>query len=194
MPDCKLVFIEGIPGSGKSTAAQFIAHTFGSRNIPHKWWYEEEKGHPVYLFEDNESLRHVIENLSNGNYRQVVSKALARWEAFSKYVRESDEIIIVDSCLFGYLTWSLFPNNVPLAEIADYVAEVERIVSKCNPAFIYLVQRDIAALQKNLRPQRGPYGEPFYSGRDGIRIRQDSLFDRISWFGLLLGALSRVHG
>ncbi|SFS70961.1 hypothetical protein [Paenibacillus sp. BC26] len=47
------------------------------------------------------------------------------------------------SCLFGYLSWSLFPQLVPPEEIIRYVAEVERIIEGCHPHVIYFHQKDI---------------------------------------------------
>ncbi len=150
MQNYKLIFIEGIPGSGKSTTAQFVSNIFTRNNIPHKWWYEEAKGHPVYLFDNQESMQQVVENLSNGNYRLVIDIALKRWIEFSISLQNSNEIVIVDSCLLGYLTWSLFPNNVPKKAILEYVSEVEEIVKQCNPVLIYFYQDDIAAAIKKI--------------------------------------------
>lgn len=203
MNETKLILIEGIPGSGKSTTAQFLARWLGRMGIPHKWWYEEENGHPVYVFDDAESMQRVVDDLSNGNYRRVVEQALRRWESFSAAVQSSDKVILIDSCLFGYLTWSLFPQNVPLEEIRHYVREVERIVSGCSPRLIYFYQQDVAAALRNICDRRGadtelhfihaaadsPYGKARgLSGFDGLaaywrdyRALTDSLFEHISF-------------
>lgn len=162
MIECKLIFLEGIPGSAKSTTAQFISHNLSESNIPHKWWYEEEKGHPVYAYDNYESMIQVVDDLSNGNYREVISMALGRWEEFSISVQSSNETIIVDSCLFGYLTWSLFPNNVPNQEIIDYVLEVERIIRKCNPCLIYFYQNDVSEALKKICDRRSGNTESVY--------------------------------
>lgn len=203
MFESKLILIEGIPGSGKSTTAQFLARRLEQRGIPHKWWYEEENGHPVYVFDDTESMQRIVADLSNGNYRRVVEQALQRWKSFSSAVQSSDEVILVDSCLFGYLTWSLFPQNVPQDEILEYVREVERIISGCSPRLIYFCQRDVAAALRNICDRRGadtehhfihaaaesPYGKARgLAGFDGLsaywqdyRTLTDTMYEHLSF-------------
>jgi hypothetical protein len=69
--------------------------------------------------------------------------------------KTSSDIIIVDSCLFGYLTWSLFPHNIPRQEITKYVKDVERIIKPLNPYLIYFYQTDIGAALKKICSRRG---------------------------------------
>ncbi|MCQ6559856.1 hypothetical protein [Paenibacillus mendelii] len=155
----KLICIEGIPGSGKSSTAQFISRMFGQLSFPHKWWYEEELGHPVYVFTDAASAQQTVNDLSGGNYRDVIVRALRRWEQFAEHVAASEEIIIIDGCLLGYLTWSLFPYNVPEDEIMDYVKEVEVIIRGLNPCLIYFYQDDLRAALSSIIQRRGSDAE-----------------------------------
>lgn len=119
MRNTKLILIEGIPGSGKFTLAQFIAHTFTQQGISCQWWYEEEKDHPLYVFHDLVSLQHTIDTLTNGHYCQIVKAALKRWNVFTQEIQSSESVVILDGCLSGYLTWSLFPLQVTFAEDAQ---------------------------------------------------------------------------
>ncbi|WP_199617581.1 AAA family ATPase [Paenibacillus alkalitolerans] len=155
MQESKLIMIEGIPGSGKSTMAQSVSRTLKRQGIVYKWWYEEEKGHPVYIYDDYNTMGAVIEELNGGNYRLVIEKALDQWREFSRSVQASNEIVIVDSCLYGYLTWTLFPYNVPRYEILAYVEEVTRIIAICNPSLIYLYQKNISTALQKICSRRG---------------------------------------
>lgn len=147
--------IEGIPGSGKSTMAQSISRTLKRQGIDHKWWYEEEKGHPVYIYDDYNSMGDIIQQLNDGNYQLIIQKALDQWKEFSRIIQASNEIVIVDGCLYGYLTWTLFPYNVPQCEILAYVEEVIQIISICNPSLIYIYQSNISAALQKICTRRG---------------------------------------
>ncbi|RAV09190.1 DNA/RNA helicase domain-containing protein [Paenibacillus contaminans] len=155
MQNTKLIMIEGIPGSGKSTTAQRISHILQRKGGNLKWWYEEEQGHPVYIYDDYTSMQTIVDELSSGNYRKVIDMALKRWQEFVEFVQSSSDIVIVDSCLFGYLTWSLFPFEVPKQEIEQYVKDVERMIQPLNPHIIYFYQTDIGAALKKICTRRG---------------------------------------
>jgi thymidylate kinase len=155
LKNTKLILIEGIPGSGKSTTAQYISSKLRHKGYLHKWWYEEEQGHPIYVFDNYDKLKVIVDDLSDGNYKKIIEMALKRWEEFVESVKRSPEIIIVDSSLFGYLTWSLFPYEVPKNEIIQYVKDVERIIKPLNPFLIYFYQEDIGAALKQICNRRG---------------------------------------
>jgi thymidylate kinase len=197
----KLICVEGIPGSGKSSTAQFLSRMFDKLGYPNKWWYEEEVGHPVYVYSDIASAIQIVNDLSNGNYRDVIVKAINRWEQFAEYVDSSDEVIIIDGCLLGYLTWSLFPNNVAEVEITAYLKAVEVIIKRLNPCLIYFYQDDVDAALRKVIKRRGnesvkfmierasesPYGKTHdLIGFDGVvtywkRYRKvmDHLYDQL---------------
>lgn len=150
-----LILIEGLPGSGKSTMAHFLLRYLATNDVPSTWWYEEVKGHPLYLFDDATSVQRVLGDLGAGDYPSVIAAALDKWRQFADAVQTSDRVVLLDSCLFGYLTWTLFPFNVPQADIHAYLAEVERIIGAANPHLIYLHQRDVAAALTRICTRRG---------------------------------------
>jgi len=158
----KLILLEGVPGSGKSTLAQTLLRHLVRQGIPTRWWYEEDAAHPVYVFHDRASLQHILAELSSGQHAQVVTRALTQWQRFAEAVQSSEEVVLLDGCLFGYLTWSLFPLAIPDVEIRAYLAAVERIIAPLAPCLIYLYQGDIAASFHRVFASRGPTIEHAY--------------------------------
>lgn len=155
MQRTQLILIEGISGSGKSTLAQFLAHALTRSGIACRWWYEEEKGHPLYVFHDRASLQHTIDDLSAGRYHAVIDAALEKWKEFIQELQSSESVVILDGCLFGYLTWSLFPLDIPTVEIQRYLSQVEHIIHPTHPCLIYLYQQDVAHALERICKRRG---------------------------------------
>lgn len=85
----------------------------------------------------------------------MIAAALDRWRAFVATHASSDQIIVLDGCLFGYLTWTLFPFAVPPDEIHAYLAEVREIIADLNPTLIYLYQHDVAMALRTICDRRG---------------------------------------
>jgi thymidylate kinase len=141
----KLVLVEGIPGAGKSSTCQLVRRCLDAAGQPAVWWHEEQRGHPVYVFDDRASLQATLADLGAGRSAAVVERALDRWAAFVEGARRRDEVVLVDSCLYGYLTWTLFWYDVPAEEIAQYLAAVERTVRPLAPRLVYLRQDDVDA-------------------------------------------------
>ncbi len=165
MRQTRLVLFEGIPGSGKSTTGQFLARHLMDQGILARWWYEEEAGHPVWLFNDLDSLQHLLDRLSSGDVSGVVSDALDRWRQFAQAQQHADAVVLLDSCLLGYLTWTLFPGEVPPEDLRAYLAEVERIISPLDPCLVYFRQRDVGASLRRLLDRRGGGIEDLYTAR-----------------------------
>ncbi len=151
----KLILLEGVPGSGKSTLAQTLLRHLHRQGIAATWWYEEDAHHPLYVFHDEVSLRQVLDDLSGGHHRRVVTQALTKWQRFADDLRDAEGVVLLDSCLFGYLTWSLFPLEVPEQEIHAYLAAVERIIAPIDPCLIYLYQDDMARSLRRVCDHRG---------------------------------------
>ncbi len=144
MRTTQLILIEGISGSGKSTMAHYLSRQLTLHGIEHTWWYEEDKWHPLYPFHDAASMQQVLDTLATKNYGLVIDTALKLWQQFADTVQSSESVVILDGCLFGYLTWTMFPLNIPIAEIQAYLERVEQIIHPLNPCLICLYQNDLA--------------------------------------------------
>jgi len=155
MKATKLILIEGMSGSGKSTMAHYLSRQFDQHDIKHTWWYEEDKWHPLYPFYDAVSMQQLLDTLATDKRSIAIDAALELWQQFADSLQSSDDIVILDGCLFGYLTWTLFPLNVPLAEIQAYLTRVEQIISPLNPCLIYLYQQNIANACRKKCQRRG---------------------------------------
>jgi hypothetical protein len=150
-----LILTDGVPGSGKSVAAQTIARRLRGAGQPARWWYEEELGHPIYLFRDMASLDEVSRDLFSGNHEQVVAAGLERWARFAEEMRETATTVVADGTFFGYLTWTLHYLDRPPEETLAYIRRVQAALAPVDARLVYLRQRDVAATMRNVLAVRG---------------------------------------
>jgi len=45
--DARIILVEGFPGCGKSTTAQWLARQFRAAGPPAEWFYEGQRPHPM---------------------------------------------------------------------------------------------------------------------------------------------------
>jgi thymidylate kinase len=113
MRNTQLVLFEGVPGAGKSSAAHAVDRQLTRLGRAHRWWYEEERRHPLATFDDAASMNALVEEIFAGRYENAVEKTLQKWRALAQSIAFSNEVVLLDGALFGHMTWTLFPADVP---------------------------------------------------------------------------------
>lgn len=135
MIDTKLILIEGLPGSGKSTTAQYLADEISGADIDCIYYHELAPDHPMPM----DLADKFSEHISSPVLRELT---LVRWEMFAGTLQPDAPVHIIDS--------RLWQNTVLLDYLAGESEEAvtrshQRIVDHirpCNPVFIYLDQDD----------------------------------------------------
>lgn len=82
-----LILLEGLPGAGKSTTAQWLAIQAERAGRRARWVYEQETPHPVFAGMPQEF----------DSTEEYVADQVGRWSAFAERMRESGTLAIVDS-------------------------------------------------------------------------------------------------
>jgi hypothetical protein len=197
-PAHRLVIIEGIMGSGKSTTMRFIAWSLqvsGQLALP---IHERTEPHPVRATDE---LEHWFEPWRDATPRYLADRALTRWAAFVEAIQRGTPIAVMDGQLFhGDLTHLLLMDAEP-ALIFDYVSALAGIIAPLNPFVVYLWQQDVEKAIRAICTERGQewidyqvnwkLGGPYcvrkgYRGFDGLislyrdyRQITDDLFDQL---------------
>jgi len=140
-----LVFVEGLPGSGKSTTAQWIAHEMEVRGRPSRWIYEEEMPHPVL-------------GTMSGPYtswKDLLTRRLSGWANFAAAVRASEAVTVVDSTFLQSSVASMLRRNLEPDTILTYIERVADLVQPLDPALVYFFESDSDTAFRRICERRG---------------------------------------
>ncbi|MGQ0825700.1 MAG: hypothetical protein ACT4OX_11875 [Actinomycetota bacterium] len=140
----RLVLIEGLPGSGKTTAAARICARFEQRQIPALWTREEAGDHPVFP----PGLR------AAHREPDFASRCLDAWAQFVE--QPDDRVRVLDGCAFSAPVRFMYEERVDRAEIDRYWRAFEALVAPVSPVLLYLWHPDPACLiREHTIPTRG---------------------------------------
>ncbi len=159
----KLILIDGLPGSGKSTTAQFIALQLERNHIPARWFYELEQAHPIHAF-------HVW---SREGPAKFVKTIINNWRTFVAREQNSDVVNILESTLFQSTVRLLLQNDVPHSEILEYAFHTEEITRELQPVLIYFSASNVAKALREICDKRRKIWEQYF-----VRVIDGSLYGK----------------
>ncbi|GGE02889.1 hypothetical protein [Paenibacillus nasutitermitis] len=184
----KLILMEGLPSTGKSTNAGILFSQLERNGKKARWIHEVARPHPTLFFyeaymEDKEYLEFIaryphtaaiLEQLlikrKNGigidlldvewNYYEYLGSdsftdlkkydvwnfdlerykqvAIEKWEHFVEKQLHSNEIAILDSCIFQFQAYTFILADAPFIQLQSFIEAIYKIISPLNPSLIYL--------------------------------------------------------
>ena len=146
MRDTQLIFVEGLPGLGKTTTASWLAARLHSEHLPVNLYLESQPEHPINVGGDLHPAGDVTGETYFQRYRppNFIQESLQRWQAFVHDAMQSDAISVLDSYPFQNSVRILLQMDAALNDIRAYAAQVETLVMPLRPALIYFSHRDMA--------------------------------------------------
>jgi hypothetical protein len=142
----RLVFVEGFPGAGKSTTAQFLARLLARQGEAVRWVYEEETPHPF------------VPPPPAGGHRSWASFAdarVAQWRAFAAAAADMDVTVVPEGALLQLPVLSMLTRNAEAAAIEDLVRRLVDAVAPLHPRLVYLARAAPEAAFRALAERRG---------------------------------------
>ena len=147
--EARLIFIEGLSGSGKSTIGQHLALHLQGLGHQARWIYEHETPHPIGT---------LAELRAPGG----IDRAMDRWRGLvARMVSDRDEVLVFDGMLFQLTSTALQFGGASPDEIERSVREIEAIVAPVEAAMIYLRPEDVEASIRRIRASRGDWYEQY---------------------------------
>lgn len=200
----RLIFVEGMPGSGKSTITSLVATGLQERGHAAKMYQERQPSHPLNVGGDQHpSGRSTGETLYRAySPAAFIEESLERWDDFVGMVLCGEAIAVLDSYPFQNSVRVLLQLNASFECISEYVRQVEALAAPLNPVLVYLGSNNPAEAFADTCEKRGvewtdyvtrlvagcPYAEARgLKGTSGVsefledyRMLSDSLLEQMS--------------
>lgn len=143
----KLVILEGIMGSGKTTNVLQLADRLNASDRSAIGITEGVSPHPI-RFDWDQPWDEITA-------AQIAEPAVARWKAYAEHALGSEAISVIDGQLFhGNLT-SLFLLEADIDLIRNYVRDITIAIAPLPPLLIYLRHSDIDQAIRRVAAERG---------------------------------------
>ncbi|RJF96091.1 hypothetical protein [Noviherbaspirillum saxi] len=136
--------IEGLPGAGKSTMAEYLCVLARQSGYGATWFLEEAVDHPVHPA----SLK-----IHRNGCENFIEECLRSWSRFVDRCVSDDTIHILEGSAFQSTV--RFMMEIGLPAIGDYFSRFEEIVAPLNPRMVYLRPQDARQHSQYVSQLRG---------------------------------------
>ena len=149
----RLILVEGMIGSGKTTTAGHLADWLARRGEDARAFDEGAADHPIRTRRVDELLAAPVPGdpdvYSAGQWRRLAERCL-----------RDGQTIILESVFLQNSVMPAFIDDAPVATVTEICTEIQRQAAPAEPFLVYLRPTDIAAAIARVHQARG---EPWSS-------------------------------
>lgn len=161
----KLILIDGMPGSGKSTTGKWISELLSQSNIANRFYHELDDNHPLRIYDRKFTSFTVAEEAE-----WFAAKVKQLFTSFVEDILRSDEVIIMESYVFQNTIGFAYNMQMNPEDILDLTQTIQTILSQVNPVLIYYYQVNVEQNWRWICEIRGP---EFTQDRCGLYTDED---------------------
>ena len=153
MRNTKLIFVEGLPGLGKTTTASKIASRLQSNAIPVNFLMEKQPAHPLNVGGDLHPAGDTPGKVFFHRYTpdSFVEESIKRWKEFAATAIQAQVVNVLDSYPFQNSIRVLMQMDATNQLMSDYASQVESLVLPMQPVLIYFNQPDMSLALSQMR-------------------------------------------
>lgn len=155
MLNTKLIVVDGLSGSGKSTACQWLELQLRRNGYGARWLYEGDIDHPLHWWTFWDGYEYLPPDFAGITISQFIETSLANWERFAETAQVGETVYVAESVLLLMGVGQLLQGDPPPAQLLAYGQQVQALIRPLNPVLIYFRQADIASRFRQVWDFRG---------------------------------------
>jgi thymidylate kinase len=159
MIETKLILVEGVPCSGKSTTAETILNDITASGIKGHCYLEWEENNPITIGK-MEDLATII-----ATTKARKERVLQQWQQFTTSATIHAAVNIIESRFWQTDAMYLYLSGHSEKEILESNRRVISLIAALDPVLVYLAPKDIEQLHTEIAKQRNEKWRA--SGREG---------------------------
>ena len=175
MIDTRLILIEGVPCSGKSTTAEILAKDISSEGIQVNCFLEWSEDNPIFIGK----MENLAEIISTTKARET--DVFRQWTNFVHHARQHDAINIIESRFWQTNGMYLYLSGHSEEDVLKSTSQLTSIIVELNPVLIYLAPADIEALHAHVAREKNQKWRE--AGREGSWEEWGNrIYEQQEWF------------
>ena len=141
--DTRLIIVEGLPGSGKSTTAGMIA------------WELKKRGKRVICVDEGGEHPADIKDYDFPDFETERERILGKWRSFAE--NSDKDVIYVFNCVFlqNPMCETMMRFGMEYERSRCYISEIAQIIRPLRPVIVYIDRKDIKAAVDSVLDERG---------------------------------------
>jgi len=175
MIDTKLILIEGVPCSGKSTTAQKLKTDISACGIKCNCFLEWAENNPIFIGH----VEDLSEIISTTKSRE--QNVLQQWKNFTKRAKKQETVNVIESRFWQTDAMYLYLSGHSEREIYESNHRVISVLTELNPVLIYLAPSNIEQLHTQIAKIRNKQWRE--SGKEGSWEQWgNDVYEQQKWF------------
>jgi thymidylate kinase len=148
--DTRLICLDGLPGSGKSTTSQRLWLHLQDNGYQARWCYEHGPDTPIWRGAERFELAR--SDVSDSGFMRAL--LLSRWAEHVAELRTGEAIVLMDSSLLHTSIVVMVALSFDARSILRCLEDVADVIAPLDPVSVYLRPTDVRAAMQAVSGQR----------------------------------------